>query len=364
VENQETTNPKIDSDAGVPTETLEETLLRILGAFQIQSPGAFTIAGQVVAVDQAPVLPTAIAGPPLVAALQQQLYANCFIQPFGAPPAQRSMVITPDGDLGSALSQANVGRDRWDPSWYITQVYPNGQIQIWKNGWFRQASPGEYLTNGGPGAPPRVGMSASLFLPRESNTLQPGFYFAFGEVVMDSLDESDGVIRLYWNVQDLGLPALVSLVTSTLNRFQIPFRFKCLNHRALFPRLDASLIYVHRRFFRMVADLMLDVRSKIDRFMMPAVPLFTRAIAPGLAIAEDPGNEPAIASGMHAESFGTHRCRLLAEGMYRAYAAGLRSEGERLGEVMRHFENQGICMHQPHLNPGSMDLYEMPEADR
>ena len=51
------------------------------------------------------------------------------------------------------------------------------------------------------------------------------------------------------------------------------------------------------------------------------VPMLTRRLAAGSAVAEDPGG---------GESFGTHRCALLAEGILRAHESGAKSSGDRL----------------------------------
>jgi hypothetical protein len=177
---------------------------------------------------------------------------------------------------------------------------------------------------------------------------------------MDSFDDGDRIIRFYWNIQDVGAPALLTLVTQKLNRFQIPFRFKCLNHRSYFPRLDAALLYVHHRFFHIAVELMLEIRSQLERFVGERVPLFTRMLAPGLALAEDPSGRatPAGGGGGIAESFGTHRCRLMAEGILRSYMDGCQNDAARFAYVSRRFENEGISLDRPYLNAGSPDDYE------
>jgi hypothetical protein len=47
--------------------------------------------------------------------------------------------------------------------------------------------------------------------------------------------------------------------------------------------------------------------------MRPGTPVFTKFLAPGLGLAEDPGQ---------GDSFGQHRCRLLADAMILAYEQG------------------------------------------
>jgi uncharacterized protein with GYD domain len=64
------------------------------------------------------------------------------------------------------------------------------------------------------------------------------------------------------------------------------------------------------------------------------------------------------------ESFGTSRCRLLAEAIWTAFTQGVHEERARLEIVARHFEKSGISLEAPYLNPGSQDRYTFPtESD-
>jgi hypothetical protein len=141
-------------------------------------------------------------------------------------------------------------------------------------------------------------------------------------------------------------------VTQTLNRFQVPFRYKCMTISGQFERLDAAVLYVSKKFFRISAELAASGRETLKAFLRPETPLFTRKLAPGLAFAEDPGN---------GESFGMNRCRILAEGICRAASKGLSKEGERMQEVARHFAQYGLSFDRIHLNAQSADFYDTPE---
>src|SRR6266446_5087093 len=82
---------------------------------------------------------------------------------------------------------------------------------------------------------PGEGANISILVARESRTMQPGFYFAFGEAVTDQQDDYS-IVRFYWNIPDSLAPGLIRLITRRLNRFQVPFRFKCLSFRTQFKR--------------------------------------------------------------------------------------------------------------------------------
>jgi hypothetical protein len=76
--------------------------------------------------------------------------------------------------------------------------------------------------------------------------------------------------------------------------------------------------------------------------------MFTKVLAPGVGLAEDPGRN---------ESFGQHRCGILADGMIRAYERGAKSIGERLDIVTECYVSSGIQLNEPYLNPSSTDVY-------
>src|SRR5204863_5149 len=94
-------------------------------------------------------------------------------------------------------------------------------------------------------------------------------------------------------------------------RFQVPFRFKCLSYRELYDRFDSAVLFVGRRQWDITSLLVREIYGKVKDRLRPETPLFAKQIAPGLALAEDPGN---------GESFGTSRCRCTTRRRSRAAA--------------------------------------------
>jgi hypothetical protein len=331
-------------------QALETELLRIVQAVAFPSPGVVALAGRT-----APY--AGVAGPapglggtadPLVAQLQQLTYHWCYCRRFDGRVAQAEPAGAVDAGFVEALSAANAGRERWDRGWAIQQVLPSGQLVAAKGALTRMVWPGEFLAHGGPGVPPRPGAEISLYAPRESRTLQPGFYFAIGEALSDQEDEF-AIVRLYWNVRADGAARLVGILTQTLNGFRVPFRFKCLSTAALYDRTDAAVLYLAKRHYRIAAELMADDHPKLRELLEPATPLFSKELADGIGLAENPKT---------GESFGMHRCRLLAEAVCGAHARGVDTPEGRLGEVVAAFAAAGLSLDRPYLNPGSVDAYE------
>lgn len=286
-----------------------------------------------------------------VATLSSYLYEYAYSRPFVAQlPEPAGLDLSVDAGLLEALSMANTTRDRWEHGWVIEQIMQHGQVSAQKGSIRRSLWPGQFLSKDGPASIPRQGAEISVFYARESRSLQTGFYYAFGEEAEEAGD-SLGLVRLYWNISFEGAPRLVGLVTSRLNRFHVPFRVKFATARSQFGRTDVSVIYIVKRFFHITAELMLDVHKEIEDAVGDDVPLFSKRLARGLGVAEDPGT---------GESFGQSRCRRLAESVWNCYQRGEQTTDARWSEFGRLLKESGLDPEHTHLNSGSLDWYELP----
>jgi len=184
--------------------------------------------------------------------------------------------------------------------------------------------------------------------------MHPGFYYVFGEAVGDQQDDS-GLLRFYWNIQADGAVSLVRLITERLNRFQLPFRFKIVNNPTDFDRSDTAILYVNQRYYRLVAELLAEVHQQVSDQLEIGTPLFTKQLAPGLGLAEEPTT---------GESFGQQRCRILAEALWNIYEQQLKEDETQLNEIRKQLELNGINPDLPYLNAGSTGTYDFPFVER
>ena len=275
----------------------------------------------------------------LAVALYNRCYASCILD---GPPAEATRVAD---DLTPALIAANCGRPSWDEGWRIDQLLDGGSILARKAGAARSFLPGEFLTHRGIGSGPEPTAKISIFVPVGSTELQAGYYYAFSETVSD-FDESEWTVRLYWNVTREGAPRLMEAITRDFNRFQIPFRFKCANKSSDYPRRDAAVLYVHARYYPIAASVAESIHEQVRAGLNVDTPLFTRRLADGLALSEDPG-----------ESFGENRMRILAAAILACRGQGVE---QHIEELRRQFEQRGLSFEQPWLNSGSIDRYPFP----
>jgi hypothetical protein len=80
-----------------------------------------------------------------------------------------------------------------------------------------------------------------------------------------------------------------------------------------------------------------------------AVPALTKRLCAGIGAADDPGDRD--------ESFGSHRCRLIAGALVSAHERGMRTFDARRTAIAAAFEEAGLDLGSPYLSSRSRDLY-------
>lgn len=283
--------------------------------------------------------------------LTEFVYWQCYVKAFSEPTPGQAGRTVPHEDLTPALRAAHVGNPCREFGWRVAQVLDSGRIVArkgaGKGGDVRRFEPGHYLNLDSPYGPPAKDHRIAICLPKDSTAVQPGYYHVFGEAIGED-DEGPRLLRFYWHVTAEGAPLLVSLITRALGRFQIPYQMKLPQSSKPYYRRDAAVLYLNRRYHRIVAAILGTVHREIAGHLGDGTPLFTKPLARGLAIAENPG-----------ESFGKTRSRIVAQALWKARELGLTGEAELLEALDREFRECGLLPDRPYLNPGSRDEYEL-----
>jgi hypothetical protein len=344
--------------APVMPSALEAELTAAFGAFEIISPTSFSFAGEppVDAASASAGAGWAAAGPAppdgsttlLVQSIQAALYDRCYCNRLGKARAQPDGAPAEDAAFGQRLAEANASRERWDAGWFVYQFGANGQAFVRKGDRERLAMPGAFISDALPGMATQLGAGIRLRAPREALGVQPGYYFAFGETLEELADQLS-LVRLYFHCGAEDAPFLLGALTREFNRFQVPFQLKAPMRPALYGRTDAVVAYVGARYFEIVARIVAAVRESVP--LEPCVPLFTKPLWPGVGAAVEPGT---------GESFGSHRCRLAAEGIVDAWEKGTQAVPARLAAVAARFGAAGLDLARPYLGAGWVDLFAAP----
>ena len=273
----------------------------------------------------------------LVASLREVLYSSFYTTGVPVPVRwNRAHSVAADPGLTKALSDANVGDGGRESAWVVDNY--NGAEAVVSTPRLRaRVSAADCCADDG--GPIRSGVAVSVPLPKELPALSPGFFMVLGAAGSEVVASSQ-TVRVYWHVTASGAPALVHALTSRLNAETVPFRLKVANHPIHFDRCDAAVLYLPVGAFEGVRAMLADVAVTMASRLRPRTPAFTLALAPGVGLAESP------ASG---ESFGEHRCRLLADGIVGADERGVAPGAARIELVIESLAEHGVKIDAPYL---------------
>ncbi len=250
------------------------------------------------------------------------------------------------------LHHSNCGKGYFDPDWQILRQESDGSFAVAKGGLTLHINGDRYL------APPNKSISGgdriSLLMPR--NLVQNGFYMAVGNAGLNSHNSDrntrDTTVRIYFHLSPEGAVAVMASLTEHLNAIGIPFSFKVLYNPSNYDRFDSGVLYFEKNFYSQVHRSLQVIYLENQRHFRAEVPLFTKQLLPGLAVAEEPDQKFS-----EQESFGTNRCQIIADALITTWDSGDSSPNKRLEAIFQNFFRLGIDLKQPYLNAYSEDIY-------
>ena len=267
--------------------------------------------------------------------LTDNLYRHWYIQP-----------TTPKDTMGSPLGRnfcemlraAHQGSYRWEAGWQAVKVSSAGRVVARRGKEERILTTTDYISLKRPGLPPPPGSSIEVVARRDSQSVAPGFWVT-QTAIWEDVD--DQIVRLYWNILPEGAPLLVRELTGQLDD-DLPYCLKLPSRSSDYDRVDTAVLYFPASGFNALIHRLKHIYGAVDQHLHPEVPKLTLKLADGLGIAEDPPDED--------QSFGLHRCRLVAQGIADAFGANTREPDEVLGAIQRRFLVAGIPPQRPHMN--------------
>jgi Lanthionine synthetase C-like protein/HopA1 effector protein family len=318
----------------------------IVGACQLQLPRAFTWFGtrQVAVPSALRALPADDVRTYLRMAIRERLYqdAYCIGQARTSRTQEELLGPTQDRSLADALTEANTAVGCWEPGWTVFGMedsscgVDSGTLQLW-------VAPANL--RGGSTADVHVGEQVSVRMPTGSRELSPGYYSAFSDAPSTRLAEQT-LVRVYLSLTPAGAPTAMKLITGALNAAEVPFRLKMLSVASDYSRADSAVLYLGANDLPGVAESLVSVFQALSPVLRDTEPLFTRHLAPGIGLAEEPSA---------TDSFGQHRCGLVADGLIAAAEQEAPSQKDRLNHVLQAWQDAGVSADRPYLNPGSAD---------
>jgi HopA1 effector protein family len=260
-----------------------------------------------------------------------------------------------DLDFYDRLHQSNQGQGYFDPGWQIiaseTENKAEDVLVVTKGGLTLHANVETHLSLEAKNA--TIGDLVAIRLPK--NRVQNGFYMAVGNTGARQTSEQerkDVTVRIYFNLTAEGAIAIMTSLTTQLNSLAIPFSFKALYNSADYDRHDSAVLYFDSHHYEVVKQVLETVYSQHQDHFQPEIPLFTKQLAPGLALAEEPDHKFSS-----KDSFGTNRCQIIANGLLAANQEENNTPENRLKAIANEFNSLGIELERCYLNANSEDIY-------
>lgn len=287
----------------------------------------------------------ATAAPPqtiLLQMVENELYYRLYRRP-GEPSAADPAAAEVDTmrNYTTALSAANCGSGTWDPGWLIADIAADGRLLVQRDEVTYTAAPGQVRCDAADGdVPLHAGMSVRVRVPKEIRQLMQGYYTALGNAPWPEPAHAAGAVaRFYWSLSSAVAPSYLRHMTGALNAQAIPFRTKVVHDPSQYRNADAGVLYVPSRAVDAVWPALEATYAAVRAGLRSNVPMFTRRLADGLGLAEDPGG---------GISFGQSRCRLAASGLWSAFEDRAHDAEGRLRHIAAAFLANDIDPAQPH----------------
>jgi hypothetical protein len=248
-------------------------------------------------------------------------------------------------NLITKLKKANKSKNVLHRGFTIDFILANGNLIAQKDDFKILVKPGQYILL--ENVEPRLNQQILIHKPHEIYESENDFYFVYGTTLDDDFYEAK--LRIYFNLSPNGMPLLVESVTTLLNQKNIPFTFKCLFETQKFGRSDSCVLYFDKRYFNDFKGIWQEIYLKIEQFLNPNIPLFTKRIQLGVGLAENPKSN---------KSFGKERCTLIAQGIFESFNQPI-STGDKCQFVVQYIASQGYDIDNFYLNPKSPFEYEL-----
>jgi hypothetical protein len=257
------------------------------------------------------------------------------------------------------LHQHNFGEGYFESDWQVIGEEKNDLLPVRKNDLTLHISPSRHLQPSDRQA--KMGDFVAVQMPVK--TLEPGYYIAVGDGGKIDFQNSDlsndlnisdrHIINIYFHITALGAVTLMSSLTQQLNKIKIPFNFKVLYNSDDYPIEDAATLSIERQYYEVVCPILQEIYVANRAYFQPEIPLFTKLLAPGLSLAEEPNFK-----NSELENFGLHYFQPIARGLIASWQQKSDLTQDKVKLILEFFAEQQINSKYPYLNVDSEDIYQ------
>jgi hypothetical protein len=267
---------------------------------------------------------------------------------------ENNLMMGMDLNFFQRLHDANCGEGFFSEGWLILKEESDDSLVVRNGGLRFYIQRARHLRAETQQA--KLGETVAIKLPK--NRLQNEFYVAIGNLGFNSPSTTDILVRIYFNLTPEGAVAVMESLTRRLNQASILFSFKVLYNPQQYHRFDAGVLYFDKVDYEAVSLILSAMYIECRSHFVPEVPLFTKQLAVGMSVAEEPNLKFA-----QSESFGMNRCQIVTDGLLKAFEAGQDSSAERMSAILAQFAMVGIDLQHPYLNRDSENIYHSFRSD-
>ena len=167
-------------------------------------------------------------------------------------------------------------------------------------------------------------------------------------------------ILIYFNFSPEAAVYAMNCVTTKLNESRVPFYFDVLFNPLNYRFYNSGILKVFSYEYNpdlykeFILPVLQTIYTENKSHFREQVPIFTKMLAPGIGLAERPN--PEINFRTLIESEGNY-CEFIANALMEAHQNGDESPEARMKYILKQFEQYGIDIERPYLNPGYEDIY-------
>lgn len=235
----------------------------------------------------------------LAALLYQRWYARHHA-PVQLPPGFPT-------DLVEVLRAADPRAAVWEDGWVCDRVHVDGRVVARRGNEARMLDRCDHLHATRPGVHVVSGDQLRVAGRRERVDASDGWWRIAARRWRFTRPPAR-LARLFCHLDVAALPLLVAEVTGRLEALEDgpAWQLKVAVDPALHARADGAVLYLDADRLEVAVDAVEAIVTSLTPHGRTPTPPLARQVAPGFAVAVDPGGE---------DSFGSHRCRLLAEAL-------------------------------------------------
>lgn len=280
--------------------------------------------------------------PGIVGQVGQVVYDRYYMRPTaGRGPYRMLEDRNLRHEFARQLGEANAVRAAWSHGWTVSDRVAN-VVVVKQDQRVRSVHESDFEYTDRENGVGRIRTSAN------SSSMQPGWFHVFGATNHRVTPED--TVRVYWAVCRQGAVPLVKTLTTAFNTAGIEFHFKVDANPDAFRRSDAAVLYVPADRWAEMAQPLREVYAAVWPYLRDTTPMFTKRIAPGVGVGEEP-----VGGG----SFGSSRAAYAAQGLWNARDLDADDVDGRAAAIADALRANGVDPDQPYRNPGSARDYSL-----